>query len=372
MTGSKLVRLGVAWVALLAAGCASAAIGTPGSPSPGGVDYSRVGTIRWTPAPATSVDISWIDSASRRYFVSDRTNGVVHIVNLDTMKQVAVVSGFAGARDKANASGPNGLVYVPDRGELWVGDGDSTLKVVDVRSAQIVASVAAGGSSRVDELAYDAKRHVVVATSPDEPTPYLSFISVADRHPVGRVNFPTATNGIEQPAWNPQDSYVYQAIPSTKANPGGEVAVIEPDTLRVTRSMGVAQCYPHGLAFGIEQHLLLACGKDSIIKGGKAKTVVVDAQYGNVLATITDVGGSDQAWFNSGDNRYYVAASDMTDGGTPTGSPAPVLGVIEAGTNRWLTNIPTSHLSHSVAVDSKTGRIVLPSDSGILIYALRH
>lgn len=366
----KQVGSGVALavVALASIGCGTGATSSPGTSVSTGTQYAKVGTIRWKPAPATDVDISWVDAAARRYFVSDRTNGVVHIVNVDTQTEVAAATNFAGATSKAGG-GPNGLVYVPTRGELWVGDGDSSVKVVDARSGRVIASVATGGSNRVDELTYDSSRNQVVATNPDEPTPYFTVISVAERRAVGKVDFPMATNGLEQPAFNREDGNIYEGIPSTKANPAGEVAVVDPGSFRITRTIPVPGCYPKGLAFGLAQHLLVACGKQSILKGGQSKTLVIDAVYGNLLATIPDVGGADQAWYNPGDNRYYVAASDMQSGGTAAGQPQPVLGVIEGGTNRWLTNIPTSKLSHSVAVDPRTGRIFLPSDNGIAILA---
>ena len=49
------------------------------------------------------------------------------------------------------------------------------------------------------------------------------------------------------------------------------------------------------------------------------------APRGAIITEITNVGGVDETWYNSGDNRYYVAARDMPNG--------PVMGVIDAKTN---------------------------------------
>jgi hypothetical protein len=71
---------------------------------------------------------------------------------------------------------------------------------------------------------------------------------------------------------------------------------------------------------------------------------------------ITNVGGVDEVWYNSGDNRYYLAGRDM-----PTG---PVLGVIDAKTNQWLVNVSTGANSHSIAVDPNTNHAFVPLQSG--------
>jgi hypothetical protein len=41
--------------------------------------------------------------------------------------------------------------------ELWAGDGDSTVKVVDLTNNSIVATISTGGKFRADEMAYDPK-----------------------------------------------------------------------------------------------------------------------------------------------------------------------------------------------------------------------
>jgi hypothetical protein len=61
---------------------------------------------------------------------------------------------------------------------------------------------------------------------------------------------------------------------------------------------------------------------------------------GSTVATITEVGGFDQVWYNSGDNRYYLAARGMTSNGLKSGTPTPVLGVIDAEDNTWITKHP--------------------------------
>ena len=97
--------------------------------------------------------------------------------------------------------------------------------------------------------------------------------------------------------------------------------------LKVTRVIALTDCAPHGAAFGPNQHLLLGCSGDAIKAGKHASTVLIDAPTGKLLATVTEVGGSDQVWYNPSEDRYYVAADKMTSDGTSAGNPNPVVGI---------------------------------------------
>jgi hypothetical protein len=71
---------------------------------------------------------------------------------------------------------------------------------------------------------------------------------------------------------------------------------------------------------------------------------------------ITNTGGVDEVWYNPGDNKYYLAARDML--------PGPVMGVIDAGTNQWLFNLPVNTNAHSIAVDPATNHVFMPQQAG--------
>jgi hypothetical protein len=77
---------------------------------------------------------------------------------------------------------------------------------------------------------------------------------------------------------------------------------------------------------------------------------------GDIVASIPQVCGSDEVWFNSGDDRYYLAARNNPGG--------PVLGIVDAETNVWIQNAPTSPNSHSVAADPRSNRIYVPLTAG--------
>jgi hypothetical protein len=100
-----------------------------------------------------------------------------------------------------------------------------------------------------------------------------------------------------------------------------------------------------------------------------AVTLVMGAADGRIVATITQVGGSGEVWYNPGDQRYYLAAGKMTTDGKAASPLAPVVGVIDARTNAWVKNVPIPWPdgSHTLAVDPKTNRVFVACRLGGLI-----
>jgi DNA-binding beta-propeller fold protein YncE len=77
----------------------------------------------------------------------------VHIVDLASFTETGCISGFVGAtiiNGTVNkpTSGPNGLLCIPDRNELYVGNGDGSVKVVGLTNNSIVATIPLGISNR--------------------------------------------------------------------------------------------------------------------------------------------------------------------------------------------------------------------------------
>ncbi len=355
----RLIRSG-----LLAIGMASLlaapALADSSGPLTGGTIVKMPG-IPTSSAPAWSADISWVDG-SGTYYLADRTLKGIDVVDTNNNYVKTITGGFVGPKLRKNGtvdndhSGPDGLVVIDSRREAWAGDGDSTVKVVDLNAGTVVASISTGGTARADELAYDSKDGIVVIANDADDPPFLTFISVPNRMVLGKIPYPDATDGLEQPQFIAANGMFYQAVPATKQNPGGQIDVIDPKAMKVAASYPVQNCVPHGLTVGPNQQLLLGCNS---LKQ-HAQQQVMDATNGNILAVITDIGGTDEVWYDSGTNRYYVAGSSMTSDGTKTGKPAPTLGVIDAGTYQYLGGVSTVPGTHSVAADPKTGRVIVP------------
>jgi hypothetical protein len=170
-----------------------------------------------------------------------------------------------------------------------------------------------------------------------------------------------APAGLGGMVWNPNTGHLLQAnensigitnigsideIDPRLGNPNGPIVV---------NSFVITDCMPTSLTQGPGNNFLVGCA-DHDGEAFPPNEYVIDGTTGAIIADITNVGGVDEVWYNSGDNRYYVAARDMPNG--------PVMGVIDAGTNVWLQNVTTNSNSHSIAVDSSTNHAFVPLQAG--------
>jgi DNA-binding beta-propeller fold protein YncE len=301
----------------------------------------RLAKIAIPGKPLRSFDIGWVDPATARYYLADRSNSSVDVVDTTENTVVKQITGFKGFTGNNDTSGPNGVVSV-SRSELFVGDGDSLVRVVDVPSGQIMATLSTGGKNRADELAFDPQHGLIVIANDADDPPFLSFINVSSRSVAKKLEFPDATDGLEQPVLDSSSGIMYQAVPATKNHEGGEIAVIDDGQMAVTGTYVLTDCQPHGLAIGPNHQLLVGCSLTD-------HTLVLDASNGRVLADLPQTGGSDEVWFNSGENRYYLAERGPQS-----------LGIIDALTNKFVENVQSGVGAHSVAADSLNNHIFVP------------
>ena len=340
------------------------------------LSYQPFLTIPWAPSNSTSVDQSVIYNGI--YYLSDRVNKGVQVVDLSTTKQVTLIEGFQGLATlngkPLNAkSGPNGLVILPDRKELYVGDGDGSIKVVDLTTNSIVASISLDSTERADEMAYDVESGIVVCTCtlPNENTPQVAVISAKSRTVKGYIPFNDASS-LEQPAWNSINKQFYVSIPFTKANPGGAVAVIDVNMFKITKMLPLPQCIPAGIVFGPQQNLFVSCSQSQIMTYNTSYSLVMNVATGDIIAHISGVSGVDQVTYDSNAGFYYASAYRNLAGGISTGAPLPQLAVIDASTNKLFQTFSTDNITaHSVAVDPITNDFVVPVyKAGFVVYEL--
>jgi hypothetical protein len=321
-------------------------------------ELRQIGTISIPGAPLDSFDISFIDQATGLYYLADRSNKGIDIVDTKKGAYVGRIGGMIGPIMKKDGtccnndkSGPNGVLIAGK--EAWVGDGDSTVKVIDLKSMKIVDTIKTGGESRADELGYDPKDQVIaIANNADEP-PFLTFISTKPGHKIlGKLVMEHFSDGMEQTAYNPADGMFYTDVPELdKDKTKGALMVTNPKTFKVEKMIPVDSCIPHGIAFGKNGMVYLGCNAGPARLGLPAKQVVVDVKSGKVI-DIPGIGGSDESSVNNKLDQYYSALN-----GNPSG---PILAVVDAKTNQLVQKVPTGPGAHSVAVNESNGRVYVP------------
>jgi DNA-binding beta-propeller fold protein YncE len=318
--------------------------------------FKRMTTVEVPGEPLAGFDLGVVDPKTQTYYLADRSNKAVDIIDARTNRFVGRIGGFIGPSTKNNVAGPNGLVLVPELNQLWAGDGDSTVKVIDLKAnpPKIVATIATGGTKRSDEVAYDPKDGIVLFVNDADEPPFVSLISTKPDHRIlGQIKLPDATEGVEQPVWDAASGRFYVSVPQIKEKKeDGAVIVIDPKAMKVTGMLPVDKCVPAGLTLGPQHRLLVGCSQDAVEAGFPAKTILLDSKTGTIVKTFTEIGGSDQVGYNAKDGHYYLAARGMPGG--------PVLGVIDAKANKWLANLPTAKNAHSVAANPGNNHVFVP------------
>ncbi|MBV9248249.1 MAG: hypothetical protein JO227_03240 [Acetobacteraceae bacterium] len=317
-------------------------------------------------------DISFVDPTIDLYVLADRTNASVDFVDASDDTFIGRVPGFAGQLvnpdGTANnaASGPDGVVIVNHK-EVWAGDGDSTVKVIDIATHMITDTVSTGGKLRCDEMAWDSADHILAVANNADTPPFVTFISTDSPHTVlGKIVFdgtngtPNATTtGIEQPQWSPKTGLFYVSVPQFQPSDAtiGAVTAIDPRKQSVVANFQVQNCSPAGLTLGPRYDALIGCSASfGTSPNVLTQSIVIDIRNGDTR-TIPNVGGSDEVWYDKGTGHYYLAARNNEDN---TGKKVPILGTVDAHTLMFDGGTPDSTTAHSVAADRISHHVFVP------------
>lgn len=318
----------------------------------GAAELKMISKIQVPGAPLDSFDIGYVDQKTNRYYLADRSNKSIDIFDVKTESIIGQIPGFVGFDKSNDSAGPNGVLVIGN--EAWAGDGDSSVKVIDLKTKEIVDTIKTGGKSRADEMAYDPKHHVFLVTNDADDPPFVTLISTKPGHKIlAKIDFKDATDGIEQPVYYAPKGVFMMSIPQLKGDKStGGIAVIDPVKGEVTNTMQISDCIPAGLARGPDNRLVIGCNAGSKKSGLKPITLIVSADDGAVVATIPDMGAADEVAYSPKNGQYYISGRQMPNG--------PVLGVIDAKTNTLLQSIPTGGNAHSVATSDANGHVFVP------------
>lgn len=334
--------------------------------------YTLNATIPWRPKAPSSVDQSLIYNDT--YYLSDRTNGGVQVISLANDSQITIVGGFTTTIINNTVvkteSGPNGLLVIPDRNELYATDAHGIVKVIDLFSLKVVANISIGGVKRADEIGYDPTTSTAIVSNGDDDTPFVAVVNTTTQTMLGKIMFPGAT-GLEQPTINPADSKFYVAVDSNPTYPGGAIAILDlsnPSNFSIASFIPLSDCIPGGITFGATNQLFVSCSGSQFSTFGFEASYIIDVTTGDVKANISGVSGVDQVAYSPATTYFYATAYQDE---TSSGSPSPYLFVIAANGTIVQKIVTDNVTAHSVAVEAGTGTLVVPVKSkGVLVYDL--
>ncbi|HEV2185644.1 MAG TPA: hypothetical protein VGR70_00445 [Stellaceae bacterium] len=357
-------------------------------------------------------DISFVDQATQTYYLADRSNAAVDVVNAATgafVTQIAATPAFAGFVSIGGVahnelSGPDGVVAAFPF--LFVTDAGSRVVSFDLRTTPPTqvsdVTTKSGDPLRADELAYDPEDGLILAINNADTPPFGTLISVdknTGKLTVGaQIVFDAAhgvdaQNGAEQPIWDPSTHRFYLSIPQIGGTlSSGGVIRINPATAKVETTFPVSSCGPAGLSRGPgndgRHDALIGCNTVFDTSGttvwsptGTApadpRDVIIDLNSGNIDALIFGAGAGDEVWYNPGDNNYYATGSGSPLRPLPaTASGATPLAVIDAADQKLESLVPTFNVAalttgpaasqhpastaHSIAANSANNHVFVP------------
>jgi len=416
-------------LALVSSGGAFAQCMGPGAPAAGS-PWQCVTAIQVPGNPLASFDISFVNPGRNEYYLADRSNAAIDIVDTSTNKFKKQIGGFVGTVINTaptalpntlnnNVSGPDGVVSFGKW--LYAGDGNSTLKIIDLTTSAIVQSVPTGGSTRVDEMAltgpnFNGGMQLLLAANNAEDPPFATLFQVNGNNfsnnikILARINVdpsiipPGEGLSLEQPAWDPLSKRFYVSVPQINYPAGclptsteeaaeakgtvpcqGGLLVIDPSGVQPPNctniggipSLGSVCQYTYG-AYNRTNNIgvlpLVNCGPNGAAVGPETdligSNILLGCTPANDPGTIATqvINTQTTNWANIGN----ITGSDEVwynpgDGHYYTGSSAnlaslggPALGIIDAFSNILVSTIPQGGGSHSVAADPIRNTIFVP------------
>jgi hypothetical protein len=308
----------------------------------------QVGTIAIPGEPVNGFGVMAIDQATGLGYLADKDNKGVVVFDTKADKYVSRIGGFVGQTKNGDASGPNGVLVVGT--ELWVSDGDSTIKIVDLKSGSIATTIATGGKVRANAMALDPNHKIViVANSNDEP-PFLSLISAgSDRKILAKIPIEDSAENIERSAYHAPSGMFYTAIPVLRSDQSkGGLVQTDARNGKLVKLHALDRCHPHSLSIVSDSTIFLGC---SSAHGPNRKPggdmAVFDIASGTITSYGADMGGNGGSTVNPTLNRYYHSSTNGA------------LRVVDTKTAKLVENFRTARGSRSAAINLTTNRLYL-------------
>ena len=321
-----------------------------------------------------------VDMKGQRLFVPGEHQRTIEVIDLRSGKDIHTITGFGGD--------PRKTIYLPQTNEIWVDDGDATVKAFSGENYQLVRNIPLSGhdldkdsrkvpdngiydpatglfylGDRADGLKKEGVKGSIEIVD-TKSGKYLGSIEVDGLNPAGL-------------ALDPKSSKLYVVTGDTS-----NVIVIDRDQRKVVATWPITGGpEPHAVAFDGAHHRLLIGSRvkrSHIYKPGKL--VVMDSDTGKVIDAIDTEGGVDEVEYEPASGRvYYTGTTGFVEvfkqidadhyerlGRVPTG-PIAKTSLLVPEMNRFYAAIPKHVILVPPIPQSKEATV---EDAKILVYEI--
>ncbi len=269
-------------------------------------------------------DYPSIDPSTGRLFVSRGT--MVQVVDVNTGKLVGVIP---------NTDGVHGIALAEDLDKGFVSDGaDSSVTVFNLKTLKVIAKIPVTGRDP-DAILYDPFTHRVFTCNGE--TSNSTVIDAKTDKVIGTIKLTgrpefSATDGKGRIYINIEDKSLIDEI--------------NPETMKITNVWPLSPGeHPSGLAIDPMHHVLFPVCHNKLM-------VVVNALDGKVIAALPIGGRVDGAAYDPVLQRVYSSNGE----GTLT-----IVQREKNGSYRVMEDLPTQPGARTIALDTKTHRLFLPT-----------
>lgn len=254
-----------------------------------------------------------VDIKGQRLFLPGENQRTIEVIDLRAGKVIHTITGFGGD--------PRKTIYLPEVNQIWVDDGDSTLKCFSGENYELVKNIPMSSH----ELAKDARK------VPD--------------------------NGVYDPAMHL--FYLGDRADSTpNAGPKGSIEIVDVKSGTFVGSIDVTGQNPAGLALDTTSPNLY------VVMGDTSNVVVIDRQKRAVIATWPITGGPEpHAVAIDGPNRRLFIGSRVKRGHLY--KPGKLV-VMDADSGKVIDAIDTEGGVDEVEWEPKTRRIYYTGTTGFI------
>jgi DNA-binding beta-propeller fold protein YncE len=226
------------------------------------------------------IDHFALDSAGDRLFVCALGNNTVEVIDLRKGQRIHSVTGLGA---------PQGLVYIPELNRLFIAnDKGGICKIYDAKSYQPIGEI--NFKDDADNVRYDdSSKQIYVGFGSGG----IGIINAADGKQVGSIKLAAHPEAFEL---EKQGHRIFVNVPNAR-----QVAVVnrqKSEVIATWKTNGAFGNFPMALDEG-NHRLFVGCRLPS-------KLIVLNADSGDVVASIGISGDSDDVFYDSQRHRIYA------------------------------------------------------------------